>query len=110
MDAKSVESEVLRRFYGDIHEVIVHPRKVASLLFQEGVVSEEVVDKALVSAEPYSEKNAAIMRAVSAAVKADPKNLQVFIAVLEKSPESAPMANKMRDALQRYELKGEKWR
>ena len=43
------------------------------------------------------------MRAVSAAVRADPKKLQVLIAVLEKSPESAPMSRKMRDALKRHE-------
>ena len=99
MESPSKESKVLRSFYSDVTEVIVHPGKVAPLLFQEGVVAEAVLDEVLVATKPSSEKNHAIMRAVSAAVKADCLKIWVFIAVLEKSPESAPVASRMRDAL-----------
>ena len=95
----STESEVLRRFYSDVQEVIAHPRSAASLLYQEGVISEEVLNT-----EPSSEKNAAIIRAVSAAVKADPKKLLVLIAVLNRFAESAPVASRMRDALRSHWL------
>ena len=93
-----MESEVLRRFYSDIQEVIAHPRNTASLLYQEGVISEEVLNK------PSSEQSAAVMRAVSSAVKADPKKFLVLIAVLDRFTESAPVASRMRDALRSHWL------
>ena len=99
-----MESEVLRKFYSDITEVIAHPRNVALLLYQEGVVSEEVLDKVIVPAKPSSEKKDAIMRAVSAAVKGDPKKFLVLITALERFAESAPVASRMRDALRAHWL------
>ena len=99
MEPLSIETEVLRRFYSDIQEVMAHPRNTASLLYQEGVISEGVLNT-----EPSSEKNSAIMRAVSAAVKGDRKKLLVLIAVLDKFAESAPVASRMRDALRSHWL------
>ena len=99
-------SYILRHFFSDVQDVIAHPRRVASMLYQEGMVSEDVVDEVIVSTKPCSEKNASIMRAVSAAVKADPKKLFVLIAVLEKFPESAPVASKMGDTLCSHGLEG----
>ena len=107
MESQSVESEVLRCFYGDIQEVIANPESVARWLYQEGVVAEGIVgdvnDHGL-----CSEKNAAIMRAVSAAIKADPKKLWVLIGVLKKFAESAPVASRMRDELHSHGLESEK--
>ena len=100
-------SQVLRRSFSDIQEVIAHPGRVAGMLYQEGIVSEEVVGEVGMPTKPYSEKNAAIMRAVGAAVRADPKRLWVLIAVLEKFAESAPVAGRMRDELRSHGLEGE---
>ena len=91
-----MESEVLRRFYSVITEVIAHPRDVALLLYEEGVVAEGVLDEVTVPAKPSPEKKDAIMRAVRAAVRGDPKKLSVFITTLEKFSESAPVASRMR--------------
>ena len=93
---------MLRRFYSDISEVIAHRREVALLLFQEGVVAEGVLHDVIVQAKPSSEKKNAIMRAVSAAVRGDPKKFLVLIAVLEKFAESAPVASRMREALRAH--------
>ena len=107
MEAQSVESEALRCFYNDTQEAIAHPGSVAGMLYQEGVVAEGVVsevnDRGLCSAE----KNAAIMRAIGAAVRTDPKKLWVLIAVLEQFAESAPVAKRMRDELHSHGLEGE---
>ena len=107
MEAQSVESDVLRCFYSDTQEAIAHPGSVAATLYQEGVVAEgvvgEVKDRGL-----CSEKSATIMRAVGAAVKADPKKLWVLIAVLEKFAESAPVAKRIRDELRSRGLEGER--
>ena len=97
-----MESEVLRNFYSDITEVMAHPRKVALQLFQEGVVAEPVLDEVNVPARPPSEKKDAIMRAVSAAVKGDPKKFLVFIAVMQMFAEAAPVANRMKNALREH--------
>ena len=99
-----MESEVLREFYHVITEVIAHPRDVALLLYQEGVVAEGVLDEVFVPARPSSEKKDAIMRAVSAAVKGDPKKFLVLIAVMGTFAESAPVARRMRDALRAHWL------
>ena len=100
-------SDVLRHFFSDIQNAIAHPGSAASMFYQEGVVSEDVVGEVAASAKPWSEKNASIMRAVGAAVGTDPKILWVLIAVLEKFRESAPIAIRMRDALRSHGLEGE---
>ena len=102
----TLELEVLRRFYSNILDVIQHPVGVGTMLFQEAMVSEKV-DKIVTPAKPLLEKNAAIMRAVSAAVRTDAKKLWVLIAVLEKFAESAPVASRMRDKLRSHGLEGE---
>ena len=96
--------EVLRQFYSDIQESIAHPRKVASLLVSEAVVSEDTTE---ILSKPLSERNAAIMRSIRVAVRADPKKMWVVIAVLEKFTESFPVASKMREVLKRHGLAGE---
>ena len=71
-------------------------------------MSEEVLDQAELSTISPSERNAAIMRAVRVAVRADPKKMWVLITVLEKFAESAPLAVKMRGALEiLHKLAGE---
>ena len=100
-------SEVLRRFFSDIQKTMVYPVSVAAKLYQEGVVSEDLVGEVVVSTKPCSEKNAAILRAVGAVVGTDPEKLWAFIAVLEEFPASAPLGRKMRDELRSRGLEGE---
>ena len=106
VEPQSVESEVIRSFYNSIQEVIAHPGGVTAMLYQERVVSEGVVDEVVVSNKPCSEKNAAIMRAVGAAVRGDPKKIWILIAVLESFAESISVANRMRDVLRSRGLEG----
>ena len=47
------------------------------------------------------------MRAVDAAVRGDPQKLWVFIAVMEKFAQSAPVASRMTDELRSHGLQGE---
>ena len=39
IETASMKSEVLRSFYTNVIEVIIHPRDMVLLLFQEGVVA-----------------------------------------------------------------------
>ena len=107
MDPQSAVLEIFRRFSSNIQEVIVHPVRTATLLFQEGLISEEVVGDVVGTNNAPSEKNAAIMRAVRASVRADPNRLWVLIAVLKKFGESTPVADRMRDQLRSHGLEGE---
>ena len=106
MASQLVESEVLRNNFSCIHEAIAHPLDMVLLLYQEGVVSKEAVGEVAVSTRPLLEKNAAIMRAVEAAVGAEPKKLWVLISVLERFSESAPVADRMRKELASKGLEG----
>ena len=64
-------------------------------------MAEGLLDEVFVPARPSSEKKDAIMRAVSAAVKGDPKKFLVLIAVMGTF---APVARRMRDALRAHWL------
>ena len=97
--------EVLRSFYTKIQKVMAHPRSVAAMLYEEGVVAIELVSE-VTGHELPSEKKAAIMRAISAAVEGDPKKLWVLITVLENFAESAPVGRKMEDELHSHGLEG----
>ena len=107
VEPQAVEVEVLSYFYNDIQECIAQPGGVAVMLFSEGVVSEEVLDQAELFTKSPSEKNAEIMSAVTVAVKANPKRVWILIAVLEKGPKSAPVASRMRGALEIHGVSGE---
>ena len=94
-----MELEIVRRFYSDIQNAVMHNIVgIAALLYQEGVVAEEVVDEARLS-KPPAEKTVAILQAVSAAVKIDSKTFWVLLSVLEKFPVTACLANRVKDAV-----------
>ena len=80
-----MESDVLRRFYNDVQHAITDPITVASLLHQEDVVGEVLLDEVSPSNKiPYPEKTASIMRHVEAAVRVDSKSFWVFLSVLSQ--------------------------
>ena len=91
---------------GVVSEDALDEVRVSSKPCSEGIVSEDAFDEVLVSSKPCS----AIMDAVDAAVIAEPRNLLVVIAILEKfTPESAIVADRMRDELRyRHQLAGER--
>ena len=100
-----MESEVLRRFYYDTQNAIAqNVVGIAALLYQEGVVPEEIDDEAGLP-KPPAERSATIMRNVRAAVKTNPQNFWVLVTVLEKFPVTASLANRMRETM---DLHGER--
>ena len=95
-----MESEVLRRFYSDIQHAITNPIGVASLLHQEGVVGEVLLDEVSPTNKVSSvEKTASIMRHVEAAIRVDPKSFWVFLSVLDQFTPSRFLAERMRQAV-----------
>ena len=98
-----MESKVLRRFYSDIQHAITDPSGVASLLHQEGVVGEVLLDEVSPSnKDSLAEKTASIMRHVRAAIRVDPKNFRVFLSVLNQFTPSNIVAGKMKQAVDLY--------
>ena len=93
-----MESEVLRRFYSDIQHAITNPLGVASLLRQEDVVGEVLLDEVSPKVSP-AEKTASIMRHVEAAIRVDPKSFWVFLSVLDQFTPSRYLAERMRQAV-----------
>ena len=95
-----MEPEILRRFYSDIQHAITNPIGVASLLHQEGVVGEVLLDEVSPTSKVSSvEKTASIMRHVEAAIRVDPKSFWVFLSVLDQFTPSRYLAERMRQAV-----------
>ena len=95
-----MESEVLRRFYSDIQYAITNPIGVASLLHQEDVVGEVLLDEVSPTNKvSHVEKTASIMRHVEAAIRMDPNNFWVFLSVLDRLTPSRYLAERMRQAV-----------
>ena len=101
-----VESTVLEKFYSDVQKSIVDPVHVASLLRQEGVVAESLIDE-ISPANRFtrSERTASILRHVEGAVRVDQQSFWAFIAVLEQSgPPACNVAQQMRNAVKLHKL------
>ena len=95
-----MESEVLRQFYSDIQHAITDPIAVASLLHQEDVVGEVLLDEVSPTNKVSPvEKTASIMRHVEAAIRVDPKSFWVFLSVLDQFTPSYKVARRMKQAV-----------
>ena len=100
---RSPEEQVIQNHHNDLQRVIIHPLKVASKLVQEGVVDEALVSEVSTQGRSQLQNSTAIITAVTASIHSNPDQFQVFISVLEDSPESANLASRMRNEL------GELW-
>ena len=80
---------------------ILNPVHVASLLRQERVVADDLLDEVSdMTRFTLAEKTASIMRHVEGAVRVNPKSFWVFVSVLERSgPSACHVAKKMRDTV-----------
>ena len=100
MSHQSAEERVVQNHRSDLLEGIVHPLSVVNKLIQEGVVSHQLAQEVGPSVNrTVTEKNSAILEAVSASIRADPRRIHVFLAVLETQVEAAPIARRMRREL-----------
>ena len=93
------ELTVFRKLYNDVQVSILNPVRVASLLRQEGVVADDLLDEVSdMNRFTQAEKTASIMRHVEGAIRVNPRNFWAFVAVLEKSgPPACHVAKRMRD-------------
>ena len=95
----SPEEQIIQNHHNDLQEAIIHPLIVASKLVQEGVVSIALVSEVSTQGRSQLQNSTAIITAVTASIHSNPDQLQVFMSVLEDSPESANLASKMRNEL-----------
>ena len=95
------ESTVLEKFYSVVQKSILDPVCVTSLLRQEGVVAESLIDEVSPANRfTLSERTASILRHVEGAVRVNRNRFWVFLAVLEQSgPAACDVAQKMRNAV-----------
>ena len=99
MAESQVELTVLVKFYSDVQRTILDPVHVASLLRQEGIAAESLIDEVSPGNRfTLSERTASIVRHVEGAVRANRLSFWAFIAVLERSgPPARDIAQKMRN-------------
>ena len=95
----SPEEQVIQNHHNDLQRVTIHPLDVASKLVQEGVVSGPLVSEVSTQGRSQLQNSTAIITAVTASIHSNPDHFQVFMSVLENSPESAKLASKLRKEL-----------
>ena len=95
----SPEEQVIQNHHNDLQRVIIHPLDVASKLLQEGVVSRALVSEVSTLGRSQLQNSTAIITAVTASIHSNPDQFQVFMSVLEDSPESANLASRLRSEL-----------
>ena len=95
----SPEEQVIQNHHNDLQEAIIHPLTVASKLLQEGVVGRALVSEVNTLGRSQLQNSTAIITAVTASIHSNPDQFQVFVSVLEDSPESAKLASRMRNEL-----------
>ena len=83
------EERVIQNHHNDLQQVIISPLHVASKLHQEGVVSRTLVSDVNTLGRSQLQNSTAILSAVTASIHSKPDQFQVFMSVLEDSPESA---------------------
>ena len=97
-----MESIVLEKFYSYVQKSILDPVGVASLLRQEGITAESLIDEVSPKNRfTLSERTASIMRHVEGAVRVNRQSFWAFIAVLERSgPPACDVAQQMRNTVE----------
>ena len=80
--------------------MIINPLDFTSKLLQKGVVSNTLVSEVNTLGRSQRQNSTAIITAVTASIHSEPGDqFQVFMSVLEDSPESANLARRMRNEL-----------
>ena len=95
----SPEERVIQNHHNDLQQVIINPLNVASKLLQEGVVSRTLISEVNTLGRSQLQNSTALITAVTASIHSKPDQFQVFMSVLEDSPESANLARRMRNEL-----------
>ena len=88
-------SDILRCHYGTLSQCLKYPVRVAQLLHDEGVISNEVLASIRDEARSKSEENAlfVLLQGVRHAVHTNYHNLEVFASILLKQTSNVPCAN-----------------
>ena len=98
-EPSSPEERVIQNHHSDLQHAIIYPLIFASKLLQEGVVSRTLVSEVNTQGRSQLQNSTAILTAVTASIHSKPDQFQVFMSVLEDSPESANLATRMRNEL-----------
>ena len=91
----SLASDILRCHYGTLSQCLKYPVRVAQLLHDEGVISNEVLANVQNKLCSQSEENAlfVLLQAVRHAVHTNYHHLMIFASVLLKFTSNVPCAN-----------------
>ena len=98
-EPSSPEERVIQNYHNDLQQVIINPLQVASKLLQEKVVSNALVSEVNTLGRSQLQNSTAIITAVTASIHSEPHQFQVFMSVLEDSPETVTLARRMRNEL-----------
>lgn len=80
---KNLACDLLKKNYSDLCQLLMKPLYVAAILHTENIMSTLKFKK-----DSPSERRAAVLKAVRHAVRDNYKNLELFVTVLQKFPET----------------------
>ena len=98
-EPSSPEERVIQNYHNDLQQVIINPLQVASKLLQEKAVSNALVSEVSTLGRSHLQNSTAVITAVIASIHSNPDQFQVFMSVLEDSPETVTLARRMRNEL-----------
>ena len=99
-DADSNEDRaynILRKHYNTLAQSLTEVTDLARVLYSKEIISSETLADIVSTRESITDSKAILLRAVRHAIHDDHKNLEVFLAILLKIPETADIVDTMKE-------------
>ena len=87
--------ELLQQHYDTVFHVILYPKKVAMMLYNEEVISDETLDKVTTLKGDVTDRKLELLRAIRVIIGVNHKILKIFASVLKHYTESTKIGMKL---------------
>ena len=87
--------DILRDSYGNLSQSITEPVSIATILHKEKLLIDQVMSLVSSARNSLSDSRAVLLKAVRNSIHSNYKNLELFVTVLRKFPETAHIADTM---------------
>ena len=96
---RNLKFEAFTQCFGHLCEAVIHPECLASMFYQEGLVSLELISEMLALGVSSHNKSIKLMYAVLVRIKYEPDAFDRVIAVIEREQTLEPLVNMLNDKL-----------
>jgi len=92
---KSTELLVFKRHYSVLQSAIQSPGTLAGILYANGIIDEDVRDRAQLPSITGSKSNQILLNAVEQAIKTEPQNFHKFLDILTDEPTTELLSSRL---------------